>query len=121
MHPHALKGAVLSLAVAWRLPVLFSRDANESLLFLNILAQQSQAVSKPLSTRHGSRPTRRAARQLFVLQGLPGVGPKLARRLLNFFGSVEAVMRAEESELAKVEGCGAKKAALIRKLLGSSA
>ncbi|HEY2930736.1 MAG TPA: ERCC4 domain-containing protein [Acidobacteriota bacterium] len=120
MHPHALKGAILSLAVAWRLPVVFSRDPNESCLMLNMLAEQSQAVSKPVLSRHGSRPPRPYARQLFVLQGLPGVGPKLAKSLLSSFGSVEAAMRAEEAELAKVEGCGPKKAAAIRRVLGNN-
>ena len=117
IHSNALKGAVLALAVAWRVPVIFTRGPDESLLVLNILAQQSQAVGKSLPARNGSRPAGQNARRLFVLQGLPGVGPKLARALLAHFHSVEAVIRADEIELAKVEGCGAKKAALIRKTL----
>ncbi|HEY3129185.1 MAG TPA: ERCC4 domain-containing protein [Acidobacteriota bacterium] len=119
IHSNALKGAILALAVAWRVPVIFTRDPDESLLVLNLLAQQSQAVGKSLLVRNGSRPAGQNARRLFVLQGLPGVGPTLARSLLEHFSSVEAVMNANEIELAKVEGCGPKKAALIRKTLTS--
>jgi len=33
IHPHALKGAMASLAVMWRLPVLLARDPGDSLIF----------------------------------------------------------------------------------------
>ncbi len=117
VNPKALKGAVLSLAVAWRLPVVFSRNPDESLVCLEMLAEQSQAVGIRSLARCGCRPKRGNARRLFVLQGLPGVGPKLARQLLEQFGSVERVMQADEPQLAKVVGCGPQKAAAIRKVL----
>jgi hypothetical protein len=40
----------------------------------------------------------------YVLQGLPGVGPSLAPRLLLEFGSVERVITADEEELMRVRG-----------------
>lgn len=55
--------------------------------------------------------------RLFLLQGLPGVGPALAHRLLGHFGSIERVLSADASSLAEVRGVGAKKAARIRKLV----
>ncbi|MGD0308065.1 MAG: helix-hairpin-helix domain-containing protein [Acidobacteriota bacterium] len=57
-------------------------------------------------------------RKLFVLQGLPGVGPKLAASLLSHFGSVENVMKAGVEALHQVRGCGPKKAAALREVLG---
>jgi len=40
------------------------------------------------------------------LQGLPGVGSERAARLLEAFGSVEAVVTATGEELQSVEGIG---------------
>jgi len=40
------------------------------------------------------------------LQGLPGVGPERALRLLDRFGSVEAIISASSSELQSVYGIG---------------
>jgi len=40
------------------------------------------------------------------LQGLPGVGPERAGRLLDSFGSVEAAISASSSELQSVDGIG---------------
>ena len=41
-----------------------------------------------------------------ALQGLPGVGLERAGRLLESFGSVEAVVSASSSELQSVYGIG---------------
>ena len=54
--------------------------------------------------RHGYRPKGFRKRQQFILQGLPGIGPKKASRLLNRFGSVEAVITASSIELQSVKG-----------------
>jgi DNA excision repair protein ERCC-4 len=51
-------------------------------------------------------PHKTAKSQLFILQGLPGVGPERAGRLLDTFGSVEAVISASSSELQSVYGIG---------------
>lgn len=117
VHPHALKGAMASLAVMWRLPVLWARDPEDSLAILRFLAHQLRSADGGLK-RYDRKPKRHASRKLYVLQGLPGVGPALASRLLIEFGSVERVLTADEAALACVRGVGRKKAARIRELVG---
>jgi len=117
VHPHALKGAMASLALMWRLPVLVARDPEDSLTILRFLANQLRGSRSGLK-RYDRKPKRLASRRLYVLQGLPGVGPALAHRLLLEFGSVERVMTADEEELMRVRGVGRQKAARIRNLVG---
>ncbi len=117
IHPHALKGAMASLAVMWRLPVLLARDAEDSLTILRFLANQLDGSRSGLK-RYDRKPKRLASRKLYMLQGLPGVGPALAHRLLLEFGSIERVMTADEEELMRVHGVGRQKAARIRNLVG---
>jgi ERCC4-type nuclease len=64
--------------------------------------------------RHGYRPKTKRKRQLFILQGLPGVGSERAERLLAMFGSVEAAISASSSELQTVDGIGKSIADKIR-------
>lgn len=114
IHPHALIGTFVSLAVIWRQPLITSGGPEESLTILRILAEQAGVPATVELPRYGYRPKRLSQRKLFVLQGLPGVGPKLATSLLRHFGSVEKVMAASVNQLQEVRGCGSKKAAAIR-------
>lgn len=117
VHAHALKGAVVSLAVMWRLPVIHARDPEDSLRVLRFLAQQFARTGPGILQRYDRKPKRLASRKLYVLQGLPGVGPALANRLLIQFGSVEGVVTASEGMLTQVRGIGSKKAQQIRNLV----
>jgi DNA excision repair protein ERCC-4 len=100
----------------WRIPVIHARDPEDSFRILGFLAQQL-AKTDPVLKRYDRKPKRLVSRKLYVLQGLPGVGPALANRLLLQFGSVERVMMAAESMLTQVRGIGPQKARRIRRLV----
>ena len=56
VHPHALEGALVSLAAMWRLPVLHSPDPDHSLRILQFLADQAGSRrSKSCAGTTGSR------------------------------------------------------------------
>jgi DNA excision repair protein ERCC-4 len=118
VHPNALDGALVSLAAMWRLPVLHSLDAEHSLRIPQFLADQAGMPQQQVLRRYDRKPKRLASRRLYVLQGLPGVGPALAHRMLDQFGSVERVVTADAATLAEVRRLGPKKAARIRELVG---
>ena len=117
IHPHAINGALISLTMAWQLPVLFAKDTQEAALLLWLMATQNIKPVSELSYRPGRRPKRPWRRQLYILQGLPAVGPKMAVRLLDHFKSVVAVMSATEKELMNVQGLGQKKSRVIKEIL----
>ncbi|MEW6557561.1 MAG: ERCC4 domain-containing protein [Elusimicrobiota bacterium] len=117
IHPHAISGAIVSIAVKWCIPILFTKDTEETALLLWLIATQHHEIKKELTYRHGYRPKTYRKRQLYILQGLPNVGPKLANNLLNYFGSVEKVFTATKEELTKVDNLGKKKAEKICMLL----
>jgi ERCC4-type nuclease len=112
-----VEGALVSIAAMWRLPVLHAIDADESCRLLRFLADQVSESHQPVLARYDRRPKRLTTRRLYVLQGLPGVGPALARRLLAQLGSVERVMTSDAVALAAVPGIGPKRAARIREIV----
>jgi DNA excision repair protein ERCC-4 len=57
--------------------------------------------------------------QLSVLCSLPGIGEKLATRMLERFGSPARTLNASFAELAKVEGLGEARAKKIKQMLES--
>jgi DNA excision repair protein ERCC-4 len=120
VHPHSVEGALVSIAAMWRVPVLHASDPEQAVRLLRFLAAQVSAPEEPVLRRFDHKPKRIVSRRLFLLQGLPGVGPALARRLLGHFGSIERIVTADTAALMEVRGVGAKKAAGIRELVAES-
>jgi DNA excision repair protein ERCC-4 len=118
VHDHSIEGALVSIAAIWRIPVLHSSDPEQSARMLRFLAEQLCGPHERLLRRFDRKPKRLASRRLFLLQGLPGVGPALAHRLLSQFGSIERILTADAATLTEVRGIGARKAARIRELVG---
>jgi Fanconi anemia group M protein len=118
VHPHAVQGALVSLAAMWRLPVLHTSDPEDSLRVIRFLATQVGGSRERPLRRYARQPKRLASRRLFVLQGLPGVGPALAVRLISQLGSVRNVVTADINQLQQVRGVGPKKATRILELVG---
>jgi ERCC4-type nuclease len=118
MSRESLQGALITLSVFQGLAVLRARDATETAQLLVFLARQAARAANDALPRPGYRPKRKRARQLFILQGLPGVGPERAARLLERFGSVERVSAASAEDLAGVDGIGETTAENIRWALG---
>jgi ERCC4-type nuclease len=114
----AIQGALVMLSVFLGIPVLRSLDADETVRLVDYTVGQEWRRSGGAAQRHGYRPKRKKSRQLYVLQGLPGVGRERAEKLLETFGSVEGVMRAGEDELAAVAGVGKVTTRKIREIVG---
>ena len=116
----ALQGALISVSVVLGIPVLRAMDAEESArLMVYASAQLTRHVHGAVA-RKGYRPRGRRRQQLHVLQGLPGVGPERAERLLAAFGSVAAVFAAEERDLVAVPGMGQTTVQRIHSLIHGS-
>jgi ERCC4-type nuclease len=96
------------------IPVLRARDAAETAKMMVYMARQLESIVRGGVHRNGYRPKGKRNRQLFILQGLPGVGPEKAGRLLDRFGSVEAAISASSDELQAVDGVGKGVADKIR-------
>ena len=111
-HP-AARGALVTVAAVFGVPVLFSRDPRDSALWILTAARQYAARRENAIARPGWRPRGKRARQIFVLQGLPGIGPVRGARLLDRFGTVRAVLSADEQSLSEVHGIGRKTAQRI--------
>ncbi|MBI3121605.1 MAG: nuclease [candidate division NC10 bacterium] len=113
----ALQGALITIGVFYGVTILRSADPQETARLLVYVGRQAQRCVHGGLPRPGYRPKGKRARQLFLLQGLPGVGPERAARLLERFGSVQSVMTASADDLAAVNGIGERTAAKIRWVL----
>jgi len=118
--PTAIRGALVSTQTIWHVPVLYSRSKADTRDLLLMIGRQDETFTDTVPLRGGYRPKRLKNRQLYILQGLPGVGPLLARRLMEHFGTVSRVMGATEAELMEIEGLGSHSANKIREVLDTA-
>jgi ERCC4-type nuclease len=110
----ALQGALISISVVLGIPVLRALDTEETARLIVYAAGQLRREAAGALPRAGWRPKGKRARQLYVLQGVPKIGPARAASLLNAFGSIEGVFTADESDLASLPGIGPSTAKAIR-------
>ncbi len=118
VHPNAIRGALASLVVNRGLPVIFTKDLDETAEFIKVLAARETKAGHSPSVKTPKATTLKQ-QQEFLVASLPGINLVLARRLLEAFGSPIAIFRAGIKELSKVEGIGPKKAERIAKTLAS--
>lgn len=113
----AIKGALISAQAIWYVPVIYSRSKEDTKDIFMMIGRQDETYTDVIPLRGGYRPKKLKSKQLFILHGLPQVGPMLARRLIERFSSVSKVMNASIDELTEVEGIGKVSAEKIREVL----
>lgn len=115
----AIKGALISTQAIWYIPVIFSRSKEDTVDIFMMISRQDESHTDVVPLRGGYRPKRLKSKQLYLLQGLPQVGPMLAKRLIEHFKSVSKIMNASIEELTEVEGIGMVSAEKIREVLNT--
>ncbi|MDA4128545.1 MAG: helix-hairpin-helix domain-containing protein [Thaumarchaeota archaeon] len=111
-------GAISSVSMAYGLRVIFTANKAEtaiaiSELLRNIRSRPSLQPPRPIPPKSKSP----AQQQIYLISSLPGVGDKLAKRLLLRYGTPRRVLSLTEGELAMVHGIGWKRAARIKHIL----
>ncbi len=116
--PNAIRAALVSLMLDYQIPILFSSDFEDTAEMLALIAKREQIDNKKeISLRGSRRAWSLAEQQQFLVEGLPLVGPGMAKALLKKFKTPRKIFNAKHEKLQKVPKLGPKKADIIRKLL----
>lgn len=107
MKREAIQGALICLSMKFRIPVLRSVSPEETGKLMIAAYHQSTNCKRHLAYRPSPyKRNNKFKQQIFILQGLPSVGPAKAKMLLDKFGSLNAVFTASISDLREVVGVG---------------
>ncbi len=115
-NPLIFYGAVSRVALDFKIPIIPTPSAEHTAKLLISLCTKREATTGPFLKKI-RKSTDLQRQQLSVLCSLPGVGEKIAVRMLEKFGSPLKVLDANTNDLAKVEGLGRTRAEKIKKML----
>ncbi|MCX9009696.1 MAG: DEAD/DEAH box helicase [Candidatus Methanoperedens sp.] len=118
IHPNAIRGVLSSIAIDFGVPIIFSKDEEDTAALISVIAKREQIDNKTGISLHGKKtaPTLKE-QQEYVISSIPEIGPVVAKNLLQHFGSVEKVMLASREELMKVGLVGPKTADRIKEVV----
>ena len=102
MNPSSIFGAIVYLAWRFSLPIIPSRNLEDTALILKRLAIRVQVKDDdPILARSVPKLMTIDERKAFILEGLFNTGPKTAVKLIDEFGDPLSVLKAiKESEIA---------------------
>ncbi len=120
MSPHAIRGAIASIAVDFGMPVIFTRNEDETADFLLAIARREQEIKGREVVLHADKTKRDVREELeYVVSAIPDVGPVIARNLLKKFGTVRSIANASTGDLMSVPKVGKKTAERIWKFFNT--
>ncbi|HEY9386805.1 MAG TPA: ERCC4 domain-containing protein [Nitrososphaeraceae archaeon] len=111
--------ALAKVALDFRIPIMHTPSVEYTSQLLVVMVNkslQSGRASGPLLKRI-KKGNPAYIQQLSILSSLPGVGDKLALRMLNKFQTPKRALNASIAELARISGFGTERAARVRKIL----
>jgi ERCC4-type nuclease len=108
---NAIRGFLLSIALKYKIPIIYSKDAKDTAKFISVLSKKQ---NKEMSLQ-GKKKTLDKKEQLqFIIESFPGVGPKKSKNLLEKFGSIQNIILAPTEELQKILG---KQSEIVREII----
>ena len=112
VNANALRGFLLSLVLKHKIPLLFTKNPQDTAKFISVLSKKKtkenhlNAKKKTLSKKEQLQ---------FIVEGFPGIGPKKAKELLKKFSTIQNIINAPIEDLQKILG---KKAVVFIELIG---
>lgn len=114
IHENAIIGMLSTIALTYRIPIFFTKNAQETAKYIHLMAKREQLGNdREIRLRVGRKGFSLNEQQQFLVESLPGIGPTVAKSLLEHFGSIQKLVNASKDELKEVENIGPKKAQAV--------
>jgi len=115
-NPLIFYGTIATIALDFKIPIIPTPNASHTAKLLVSMCSRKESAKGPFLKKI-KKSNNLQKQQLSTLCSLPGIGEKLAVRMLEKFGSPLRVFNATSSELAKVNGLGQARAKKIQNML----
>jgi len=121
INKQAIYGAMFSIMLEFRIPILFAIDGFETADLVYTLAKREQfGKNRPTSIRKVKKSDNIHILKRGILEGFPFVGATLAERIIKEYGSIRLFANTSLERLEKIDKIGEKKAKIIFDVLNNS-
>jgi len=101
VHANAIRGFLLSITLNHKIPVIFTKNYEDTAKFIWILSRKKEKESSLNATK---KSLNKKERMQFILEGFPGIGPKTAKKVLEKFKTLKNIVNAPLEELREAIG-----------------
>ena len=120
MHENQIRGTLLTIATSYQIPIIYTYDFNDTIKFLILTANRYNNPRTQTSIRETKTMSTPEQQKQFILEGFPGIGPTLAKNLLQKFPTLKEIFNATEEQLKTIPKLHPKKIKNILTLLNHS-
>ena len=117
IHENAVRGMILSTIFDFGIPVIFTKDYKDSAKFLQVLIKRQEKPSKEISLKFKKKALNLSEQQQFFIEGFPGIGPSLSKKLLSEFKTVKNIINAKENDLEKIKRLDKNKITNMKRII----
>ena len=102
INPNAIRGFLLSILLKHKIPIIFTKNYEDTAKFLLVLAKKKEKEEENLRAKKKS--FSRKEQLQYIIEGFPGIGAKTAKKLLKKFTCIKNIINAKEEELKEILG-----------------
>ena len=111
VHPNAIRGFLLSIILKYNVPIIFTKNSQDTAKFISVLSKKQQKESSLNVTK---KSLTKKERKQFILESFPNIGPKTAKKLLQKFKTINNIFNASIKELQEILG---KRAIIFKEII----
>jgi len=113
MHPNAVRGFLLSILLKYKVPIIFTKNYEDTAKFLSVLAKKKSKEQLSLNVK--KKTLNKKENLQFIMEGFQGIGPVTSKKLLKKFKTIKNIINAKEKDLEMILG---KKAKIFKDIVG---
>lgn len=102
VHENAIKGMLLSIATDFQVPIIYTKDEEDTTNFLILTAKKYEKPNPQNKIRQTKTFKTLEEQKQFILEGFPGIGPVNAKNLIKEFSTLKNIFDADEEKLQKI-------------------
>jgi ERCC4-type nuclease len=99
VHENAIRGMLLSVAIDYQIPIIYTEDEEDTANFLILVAKRYERPRPEIGIRPSKTLKTLEEQKQFILEGFPGIGPAAAKNLLDKFPTLQNIFSSTQEEL----------------------